>query len=137
MTLTLYYSSLSLIHISVCLAQCCNIYAQEATSIFPFSIYEVSVCVFVFMQSWKKRIQRVTCTSPVQITTRTTASMESVSTPISWHSPPAGKHTNMLHDLFKKFLLIEFTFYQASSHATMKTLYYYPSWSKWDTNVYC
>lgn len=54
----------------------------------------MSVLLFVcFTQWWKKMIRLpADFTSPAQITTKTTVSMETASSPTSWPSPPAGTH---------------------------------------------
>lgn len=86
-----------IIQIFVFDAQYRNMYIQLALSICTFIIYEMCVYMFVcgLTQQWKKRIRwPAVCTSPARITTKTTASTESVSSPASWPNPPAGIHQN-------------------------------------------
>lgn len=63
----------------------------------PHSLFmeHVSILLFVcFTQWWKKMIRLpVVFTSHAQITTKTTVSMETVSSPTSWPSRLAGTHT--------------------------------------------
>lgn len=71
-------------------------YVRSRPSACKHSLFmeHVSVLLFVcFTQWWKKMIRSpADFTSPAQITTKTTVSMETASSPTSWPSPPAGTH---------------------------------------------
>lgn len=61
----------------------------------PLFMKHAFILLFVcFTQWWKRMIHSpVVFTFPAQITTKTTVSTETVSSPTSWPSHPAGTHT--------------------------------------------
>lgn len=75
-------------------------YVHSWPSACPHSLFMVHVYILMFVcftQWWKKMIHSpAVFTSPAQITTKTTVSMETVSSPTSWPSRPAGTHTHKL-----------------------------------------
>lgn len=89
----------SLLFLSSNSCVCCHTgiaYVHSRPSACKHSLFmeHVSVLLFVcFTQWWIKMIRSPTdFTSPAQITTKTTVSMETASSPTSWPSPPAGTH---------------------------------------------